>query len=300
MSRDGQQGFVLVNALIIVAALSAVAVGALKDSVRSQGLVAAGREASQLDLMGDAGVAFAADLLRRDARGSGADHLGEQWALDAYPVEAGRGTVTVWVRDLQGRLNLNLLVSEPDHTGPVVDRLFAREGVDQTVADAVASRFEPFAVSEPGEGTDDEDEMYVEGDMVAVAELALLPGLSEGDVEALGNAISTLPRARRINVNTASRDVLSAALDLNDAAINALIAMRSGRPFDEVAKFEAAVVAVSPETESLAPLFDVGSDWFEVTTRAELEGAQRTRWTILHRDRDAGTTRVFAVGASRS
>lgn len=292
-----QNGFVLVNALIIVAALSVVALGVLQDTSRTRAVVEVGRTSSQLDLMDDAAIAFVAELLRQDAGTSDFDHPSEPWALDGYPVEAGAGVVTVQVRDLQARFNLNLLAAAPDSAAPAVRRLTASLGLQDGLAERLIERSAPYASDSTDGGDDDAGETFQEGDLVTPAEIGPSTGFSSSDLSTLAPMFATLPRARLINANSANRDVLAATLDVEDGVASALVAMRNGRPFRELAEFENAVAALAPENQNAATLFGVRSEWFEVTTSAELDGVTRRNWAILHRDAETGRTRVFATGA---
>ena len=114
-----QRGAALIIAMLVFALASALMVGLQRDFALTlqRGTNHLFSEQAWSYLMGAEGLAVLA--LREDARldaksESAADHLGEVWAQVAtpYPLDAG-GWLTGQLEDLQGRLNLNLLVSAP-------------------------------------------------------------------------------------------------------------------------------------------------------------------------------------------
>lgn len=116
-SAGSQKGAALIIAMLVFALASALMVGLQRDFTLTlqRGTNHLFSEQAWSYLMGAEDLAVLA--LREDARldakaESAADHLGEVWAQAAtpYPLDAG-GRLSGQLEDLQGRLNLNLLVS---------------------------------------------------------------------------------------------------------------------------------------------------------------------------------------------
>ena len=90
-------------------------------------------------------LALQADNLLDARSATAADHLGELWAQPAtpYPLDAG-GWMTGQLTDLQGRINLNMLVSDPATQSPPS----VGEGVSDGESESVSAGDESEPVSQ--------------------------------------------------------------------------------------------------------------------------------------------------------
>ena len=71
--------------------------------------------------------AWAGDILRQDQVDSiESDHLGEIWAADLPPIPVDGGVISGRVEDLQGRFNLNNLVTPQGEEDELARRQFER------------------------------------------------------------------------------------------------------------------------------------------------------------------------------
>jgi general secretion pathway protein K len=295
-SPRAQTGFVLVNTLILIAALSLVALKVLQDSERSRRTLAAAQTSAQLEMLGDAGVALAAALLHRDFNANGFDHPDEPWHLDRHRVESDQGSVRVTVRDLQGRLNVNLVTL--DASGGVARALggfLDAADVPRDSAEAILERFaDPPAAGAGLDGRAGSD-TFEKGDVVHLAEFASVPQVDRATLGRLRPLLVALPRGRGVNVNTASREVLASILADRPEQVAAALAARDARPFEDIADFREFVGGPDDDGTTL-PLqaLSVQSFWFEVTTEAKIGSDTRRVRTILVRDTVTGETRVFS------
>ena len=91
-------------------------------------------------------LALQADHLLDARSATAADHLGELWAQPAtpYPLDAG-GWMTGQLTDLQGRINLNMLVSDPATQSPPSGGEGVRDGGSESASAGVES--EPVSQS---------------------------------------------------------------------------------------------------------------------------------------------------------
>jgi general secretion pathway protein K len=91
-------------------------------------------------------LALQADHLLDARSATAADHLGELWAQPAtpYPLDAG-GWMTGQLTDLQGRINLNMLVSDPVTQSPPSGGEGVRDGGSESASAGVES--EPVSQS---------------------------------------------------------------------------------------------------------------------------------------------------------
>ncbi len=295
--RQGRgQGFVLVNALVIVGALSAIAVGVLHLAVDGVPRMELARAAAQGRLYSDAGVALARQALAQELAGAEIDHPGEPWALDGFAAEVPGSRLTVTVRDLSARLNLNLLLSEtPEQPRLALQRLAAAAGLGPEVPRAIIDHLEPVRPAPAGVVDPARDTRFQAGDLTHPGQFAQVAGLSAAP--ALHAQLAALPRAQSINVNTADEAVLGAVTGLDRDDVLALIALRSREPFETPTAFRQAVAALAgPRAAAALPmtLLGVGSDWFEAEVALALGGLSFRTRCILHRDRGTGEVRVHA------
>lgn len=280
------RGFVLVNALVLVAALSGVALALLSRAEGSRARVLVAGQAVQLELYLDAYEALAQNLLNRDP--GPVDHLREAWARDDNALELDRGEISGQLRDLQGGFNLNWLAGrtgeeEEDPNREIFDRLLTRLGVAPRVGDLIVE-----TLGREGLGRSTRPGSAVPEDLPGGSALMLdqLP-IPERALTRLAPHISVIPGGSKLNVNTTTVPVLAAFLDgANPAALDTLLRSRKNEPFVSVEDFKNRLVEAIGAEASTALSEDrisIGSDWFEVQIAARLEGRIATRRVVLRR-----------------
>lgn len=277
------RGFVLVNALVMVAAMSAVALVLLARAEEGRVRVQAAGQAVQLELYLDAYEALARSVLDED---SGAvDHAGEPWARQDRELPLDRGRVAGELRDMQGRFNLNWLTNPSDEEmQEAFDRLLVSLGVAPRVGQIIRTALSPGG----GDATRPRAGAGVAEDLPGGA-LLMLDQLSipERALKRLGPHITVLPGDSPINVNTVTPHVMASFLPgANAAALDAVLSQRETEPFTSPDAFVNRVLEVMG-AETAAALnedrLNVGSDWFEARITAELEGQLATRRVVLQR-----------------
>ncbi|CUH89343.1 Putative general secretion pathway protein K [Phaeobacter sp. CECT 5382] len=297
-------GFVLVNALVLVAALAAVATLLLMRSEQGRARLQTGLVADQLTLGLDAFDALALTRLARDT--SGSDHSNEVWARPQAPLPLARGEVNGQISDLQGRFNVNWL-SDPDNllAQKALHSLLAKLGLAPQIAQNIQSFVTPGGLS-PAQRARWQRQAPpldpVGGPLFSADQLAELPGLTPRAYARLRPLITALPADSRLNVNTAPPQVLAAFLPhLPAASLIRLTQRRDRSPFVSVEAFLTAArldqppqqAQESPQTEGAKPTHNqlqpdqisVSSAWFLVESSSQLETAFAHRITLLHRPR---------------
>lgn len=249
------------------------------DHVQAQGLVRAG-------------VDWARAVLNDDRRLGNLDHLGEPWALRAAPMPVGNGEIAGFMEDQQGAFNLNNLVA-----GGIVNRaelarfrrLLAILDLPVKLADALADWLD--ADGEPLSADGAEDDYYLARNppylaanqlLADISELALVRGFDDRVRARLRPFVSALPHATQVNVNTASAEVLAAAIDgMNLDAARLLVAQRERVYFSSVADFANRLPGrlVIP-----ASGIALSSQYFVVTLRATIGEAQARGAALLTRE----------------
>ena len=282
MRRQG--GFVLVNALIIVAALAAAAIFMLSRAESSRVRGAAALQAAQLELYLDGFEALAKVVLQQ-----GSPSGGKVAERKVPPVPLDRGQVTGQIRDLQGRFNLNLLADPADILARAAfERLALWRGLSSQRVAEIAAFVSPDGPADAQLYAHGDDPMRpVGGAILMVEQLRQIPHLTAKDYNRLTPYVTVLPDQAPINVNTVSKEVLASFFPKVEAAqFGGLVQGARRQPFQSLEAFHIELLKiVSPEAvEALPPvIFGVESSWFEVEIIAELEGRVAKRRVVINR-----------------
>jgi len=288
---DSQRGFVLLNALVLVAAFAAAAVFVLERAERARQRQAEVQNVGQARLYLDGFEALVLTLLSRDQLAGSLDHRGEAWAKvgGAQAMTLDRAQVRGQIHDLQGRFNVNWLANPAD---VVAAESFARLLTQLGLPGRLGPEITGF-VSQNGPA---DVQAYTQlspgvvakgGPVVFLLQLQVMPGLSDRHYERLAPYLAALPSDSLVNLNTVSPQVLTSLLPgSNLAGLAQALRSRQQQPFVSVEDFVTrAAVALPegtiPEDEQLR--FTVGSEWFHSDIAVELEGRILTRQTFFQR-----------------
>lgn len=296
-SNSGTRGFVLVNALVLVAALAAVSVLLLARSEAGRARLMSGATAEQVTLNLDGFDALAISILSRDMNAT--DHRGEAWAKAVPPVDLEQGQVSGQIQDLQGRFNVNWL-ADPENilAHEAFDRLLKTLAISPQTGTAIRSFLQPGGPSERAvwRGLDPALDP-VGGAILSVEQLTVIPSLTTRSYDRLRPFITAIPGDALLNVNTASREVLAAFLpQLPPAALSRILAARNIQPLPSADAFMIAVGLgetleegeeggeTEPDPTALsADRISVASDWFHVSASTRVGDLTASRDTVLHR-----------------
>ena len=292
------RGAALLMAMLVAALVATVAVAMVVDQQRWLGDVSHRRDQVQAQSLALAGIQWARQILREDARTGSIDHLGEPWALPLPATPIASGSIEGRIEDAQARLNLNALAR--DDGASVVERarlarLFASKGIAPALLDAIADWVDADTVPRANGA---EDAVYASAAspslaanalLVRAAEISAVHGIGAREFAAIAPFVTALPATSPLNVNTASAEVLTAALpDLRGDALAILLADRARAPFASVAHFRSrlpAGVAFADEAS-----FGVASSYFFVTVVSRQgDTVAQARALLKRRDRDYPT-----------
>jgi len=262
--KSAQRGVAIVLAMGVVALAAIAAVALLASQSTWSRHVELGAEHVQAQALTRVGVDWARAVLAEDRRVSGADHLGEPWALRVPPVPVDNGELAGQIDDQQGLLNLNNAFRggkvSPVHVMQL-RRLLEILGLPDALADVFVAGGKP---------------------LMDTAELALLPGFDAAVRSRLRPFVAALPRYTPVNVNTASPEVLAAVvrdLDLDDA--RALTANRSRAYFRNLSEF---LVQLPPGAAVDGNDITTASQFFIASMRVTIGDAQARGSALLMRD----------------
>ncbi len=296
--RTAMRGVALLTALLIVAIATAAAASLAAsqqiDIRRSDNLLTGGQARMYLA----ATERWALERLAEDRKKNNHDSIEDIWAQDvpAFIIEGGR--VSGAMIDLDGRFNLNNLVTAEGKPSAAhvtqFRRLLGTLRIEEGLTDAIVDWLDPDSEVTYPDGAEDGTYLasprpYRSGNtrMVHPSELRLVSGVTDAIYRTLLPHVTALPATTRINVNTASAAVLrSLSESLNAAQAEALVATRTeDGPFRDSPDFVARWGLITANTEGLPEpqLYSAQSLYFLLRTEVIL-GRTRVRGdTLLHR-----------------
>ena len=307
MRANRQHGAALLTAMLTVTLVATFAAAALWQQWRSVEIEAAERSRTQMQWVLNGALDWARLILQEDGRNSQVDHLSEPWAL---PLQEARlssflavdksntqdaldAFLSGQISDQQGLLNVRNLVLEgkPNPSSVLAfGRLFAMLNlpksqlnlmVDQLLA-ADAASAKPTAAANASEAA--AAEATAPFKPYRLEHLHWL-GLPTATVRALTPYATLLPAPTPLNLNTASAEVLSAAVpDMDRARAQQWVAGRATAHFKTVADaFKAGGVRESGTGAAEAKDFSVNSRFFAVRGRLRLGDSSVQEVSLVER-----------------
>jgi general secretion pathway protein K len=215
------RGVALILALVVVALATVIAtrIGAQSalDQRRAATLLAQ-EQAFQVALGAEA---WAIEILREDAENTKRDSLDEAWATPLPPIPVEGGTVEGGIEDMQGRFNLNNLVTTGGSKNvamfAVFQRLLERLQLEPKWASLMTDWIDADTVADGIDGA--EDGVYTgltppyrppNRPITSISELLALPGFGIERYRRLQPFVAALPVGTPLNVCTAPGEVLDA------------------------------------------------------------------------------------------
>ncbi|KMW59440.1 General secretion pathway protein K [Candidatus Rhodobacter oscarellae] len=271
MTRD--RGAVLINALVVVLAIAAVAAAMLTRSESARIRGAGASQAAQLSLYLDGAERLLPALLA-DVTDNPIAHSGQSWAKGPHRFPIDRGRVAISLVDLQGRLNVNWLTRDDDYARDVFRATFTELGLRPALVNALA-----IFVAQRGPA-------------MTVDDLRAVPGIATGEFAAMRSSLSALPVDTRLNLNTASDAVKRAAIaPLPPELITEIMQRQTPIQSTSELRKRAEELLGTEELDHLP--FDtrltVGSMWFRADIRADLGDLHLRRALIIQIDTTAET-----------
>ena len=286
-----QRGAALLTAMIIVTLVATLAAAMVWQQWRAVQVESAERARAQAAWILSGALELAKLILREDQKSRRPTALTEPWAtplaesrlstflaVDKANADDGpEAFLSGNISDAQARYNLTNLVTPANGTVPAqvsqpelqtLERLCERVGVETGVADRIATGLRAA--------------------MTAPAGAPLLPrttaqlswlGIDPATIQALQPYVVLLPVPTPLNVNTASKEVLGAVINTDQASAERLVQIGQRTPFKDVQAFNAqnpspkAPVPPAPRDTPATPAtpnITVHSDFFEVRGRLRL------------------------------
>lgn len=299
MRRD--RGIALLNALVMVAAIAALAAGLMIQAGHSHDRAAQISGSQQAALHLDAAQLLIDPVLRADwRRAPDLDHLDEVWARAPLEADIDRGRMVARLADLQGRFNVNSLANASDASAArAFERLLRWLGLPVSLGPEIAGFVQPRGPVRPADYATRAVPVLVPGGTVdRVEALRLVRGMTEAHYARLAPFVAALPPGTPLNLNTASAEVLAAVLPVVGPADAArLVAERAVKPFINMADFdERARRLIHPGVIAQAQPpdggFGVSTRWFEARVVLHLDGRVYRRNLTLERSPEDGAALI--------
>jgi general secretion pathway protein K len=307
-----QRGAALLLAMVAVTMVATLAAGMVWQQWRAVQVEAAERSRTQSSWILIGALDWSRLILKEDRRTGSIDHLGEPWATplaearlstflaadrdnnaDGGPEAFLSGAIA----DAQARYNLRNLVGEDGKVVPAEVAIFSRlctsAGLGPDTARALATE---LARSWSPRGAQASAPDANRPLAVRRFEQLAWVGLDARSMAALRPLVDLLPAATPINVNTASREVIAAVLEIDLGTAERLALTRQKTPFDSVEKLKAQL----PETVTVDPKrVAVASSYFEVSGRLRLEERVLEERSLLWRKGTGSQTEVVTLSREK-
>jgi general secretion pathway protein K len=275
-------------AMIIVTLVATLAASMVWQQWRAVQVETAERARTQSAWILAGALDWARLILREDARNGGADYIGEPWSVPLAEArlstflaadkdntdDAPDAFLSGQITDAQSRYNLTNLTKVDGNGKPDPAELAGFQalceaiGASPDLATRIATGLIAAKASSGTGGTGSNTPTPIEPKLVP--QLVWL-GIDPDTVRVLTPYVTLLPNFTAVNVNTAPREVLVAAItDLDLASAERLVQVRQRTPF----KSKADIAAQLPNPQMGLALNDarigVASSYFEVRGRLRL------------------------------
>ena len=299
-SLQRQRGVALLLAILLVAIATilaaAIGYGSAMSARRASGSIAFDEGL----LVGQAAEALAAFGLRADLRaGAEYDYPGEAWAKPVGPIEIAPGVqLEASLEDVQGRFNLNSLVTTSGVTDPeavlIFQRLLQMVGLEPKWAQLMADWIDTDSVPAFPDGA--EDNFYTTQDppyrtpnllVTSSSELLALPGFGRDRYLKIEPYVTALPQDATINICSASGFLLDAMIEGrtefgSDPA--RLTNERQSACFPKLTDYVAAFGGDTAGFSKVSNRISQNSHYFRLTSIVSIGTAQFALYSLLLRD----------------
>lgn len=288
-----QTGVALITALLVVA-LATVAAAAMASRLQLD----VRRTANLFD--GDQAYVYALGVeswarvaLARDNKD--VDRLDEDWAKRLSPIAVPGGQVDGYVTDLQGRFNLNNLVTDDGRLSEADERYFRRLlrllQLNEELSTAIADWIDPDFETRFPDGA--EDDYYLSTQtpyraanrrLQSISELRLVKGIDATAWNKLAPYVCALPGRSPLNINTASAPVLAALVEefsLREG--EQMVAARGEGGYDSVNAFLDQDLFAGRDMEAVVSTLGVSSSYFLLRGEVIVGTARARLFSVLER-----------------
>lgn len=285
--KESSSGSATITALIVVGVASVLLSGLIWRQEIQMRVLENSRDQTQVVWLQRSAVDFARLILVEDQKNSNYDHLGEIWAIPLVESkladflkntdvtdEVSQVVLVGSISDAQALFNITNLwdqnfrsINRPGVEG--YERLLSALGLDSKVAQQTA-------------------QIYLEKNSspIDLASVYSLAAYQTPEMRVLSSFITLLPAQTKINVNTASSEVLMAVIPgLSRSAANSFVQQRTQKPINT---FQGIISLLSESGSGLnvfpsAEIVDFKSEYWHVNTEISIKDSYFKNMTLIRR-----------------
>jgi general secretion pathway protein K len=216
--------------------------------------------------------------------------------------ESFDATIAGQTYDAQSRYNLaNLATNRVPSPAQVtvfqrlLQNLQLNPSLAQAVADQVARSQPASSTPTPGASESQSGSSGQPMELVRVEDLLAISGFNQAAIERLRDYVIVLPAGTRVNVNTASAELLAALTDnmsLSEAQTVAVYRKRA--PFASGAAFTNYLTVTGKKLVNGVEVTSLSS-YFLVLSRVRLDRAELVSWSLVRRDPNTARTNIVWI-----
>lgn len=294
-----QQGVALIVALLVLAIATGLASAMIVRNQNAFNVTAALENGARADALANSAFILAEAMLDRDDRQ--VDGPADIWAQPMQDIPIDGATVSLRVVDMQGRFNINDLITSDDKVNLIAKERFQKLlrvlNINTDISSAVIDWIDANQTIEPGGA---EDGQYQQRDqnstpslpagrpMISVTELRGVNGVTESIYQRLAPFVSALPEGTPINLNSAPPVVLQAlgaqVAVSPTAATSSSPAKNIGSVTDFLAQPAFGGTVVQPDGLS------VNSQYFLCAVTIRMDNVTRHRYAMIERSSSSATS----------
>lgn len=245
MKHDNERGMVLLLVLVVIALLSALLSEFAFSTLVDLRLTETFRDTTRAEYLARGGITAGQMILQTDTNSYDARVPEELWSVGIQEYPLAEGSISISIDDLDGRLQLNRLVDQAGNPDSRYRDRFIRLCGElalespETLADALIDWLDPDHLRSPS-GAEDNDYLTenpayeaTDGPLVSFDELRLVRGFNNETVELLRPHVSVFGHGK-LNINTASPELLRSWDAETAPAVDTLLDRRSAGPFKKL------------------------------------------------------------------
>ena len=295
-----QRGMALITAMLVVAiAVTTASYISLDQQIwlrQAENLT----DRAQAEVVRAGVLDWTVTMLTKDARESNSDNLTENWAKTLPPLPVEGGQITGQISDAQARFNINNLVRNNAPSAPDIgtfQNLLKSLAIDPNITDAAIDWIDADGDARPY-GAEDIEYLQLEipyraanQPLQSIEELRLIRGITPEIFEKLQPWVTALPQPTEINVNTASKEVLSALFYTFPVAVIDQIIEK--RPHKDVAQLTKTLQEQAKGGNIPQAYYGISSSYFEVNIQTLFGRYSRTTQALIQRTAGGGPAQVL-------
>lgn len=294
ISPRKQRGIALIMAMLVVAIATVTAVSLVHEQSFSV------RKTSNLQhydtglLYGVALEDYARLFLKKDAKDSKIDHLGEDWAMGIPALPIDGGFLSGSIQDGQGLLNINNLLTNVASRKQLI-LLCKNQDIDLDIAQALVDWIDGNTEVEVPDGAEDDYYTGLEIPyrtanrlMADISELKLIKGVDKEMYIKLKPFLTALPENTALNLNTIPGEIFD-TLELRKPS-QEFIDERDKDAFSSLDDFSTRMNIVLDENQK--QYLSVSTSYFLATGIVTLGEKSITLNSLISRDKN-GLTKVL-------